>query len=78
MYMKAQKHACFHVLLQLVLTFDPHWKRVHCTTVVKLQSKGFYHIWMYAKPHVYASAILYIHVWLVKCATCPTMVIAIR
>ncbi len=29
MYMKAQQHACFHVLLQLVLTFDPHWKRVH-------------------------------------------------
>ncbi len=24
-YMKAQ----YHVLLQLVLTFDPHWKRVH-------------------------------------------------
>ncbi len=29
--MKAQYHACFHVLLQLTLTFDPHWKRVHCT-----------------------------------------------
>ncbi len=28
-YMKAHYHACFHVLLQLVLTFDPHWKRVH-------------------------------------------------
>ncbi len=23
------KAPCFHVLLQFVLTFDPHWKRVH-------------------------------------------------
>ncbi len=31
-YMKAHYHACSHVLLQLVLPFDPHWKRVHSTS----------------------------------------------
>ncbi len=34
-YMKAHYHACFHVLLQLVLTFDPHWKRVHFTSTYR-------------------------------------------
>ncbi len=33
MYTFTEKHACFLVLLQLVLTFDPHWKRVHCVYV---------------------------------------------
>ncbi len=35
-YIKAHYHACSHVLLQLVLTFDPHWKRVHYTISVQL------------------------------------------
>ncbi len=42
-HMKAQKHACFHVLLQLVLTFDPHWKRVHSLCSLSFYSASMDH-----------------------------------
>ncbi len=32
-YMKEQEHACINVLLQLVLTFDHHWKWVYCLII---------------------------------------------
>ncbi len=42
-YMKAQQHACFHVLLQLVLTCDPHWKRVHSWhSATSAECRGLY------------------------------------